>query len=619
MQRLGNWWFDAELARLQRGSESCHLDPKEVSVLVHLAEEAPNPVSMAALLDRSWPGVIVGDNAVHQVVAKLRRALGDSARNPIYIETLPRRGYRLMVPLVESDRSAEGGDGPAARNSLTPSWWLAGASTLLLIAAGLLVWLPKPSVSPASPLDLSLSLVPFSALGDDSIVATYADALTEELKTAVAGYQEIRTVSMPDSRTRAKAAHTSYLLGGSAQDLGGHIRVRVHLTRTDDHQTVWGKTFEDPVADALQGTADMATTVGRFVRLQLVQDQQCQSVRRASHTEEAAIAYCAALAERYRLIQGGDLDLQVELSRAEHAAALDPEIADAHRIVALNYIVQGFVGLMDWRQAADKARAALAAGLALAPDDPRLLTVRGMLLGQLEFDRPAAEASFRASLARDPLHPNAYFNHKELGIASLAEGNLTQALDHFRRALRLYDADADIYTLYAATLSIADQSREAIAAADAGLRLVDVGWARAHLLAIKALAYDALGERPPANQALDEGLASAGPEWAPIMAGALAWLGRKEEALQIIGALEALADPPIEPLAFAYAVLGDQRAFGLIHQGIDRHIAGIVNTLRLSPVYSQLRKDPRWNAVMAHLEAEEAIGSVAVVDRTYDG
>ena len=97
MQRIGDWWFDPLLARLWCDGEERHLDPKEVSVLRHLAEAAPNPVSIEELLDRSWPGVVVGDNAVHQVVGRLRRALGDKARNPTYIETLPKRGYRLLV------------------------------------------------------------------------------------------------------------------------------------------------------------------------------------------------------------------------------------------------------------------------------------------------------------------------------------------------------------------------------------------------------------------------------------------------------------------------------------------------------------------------------------------
>lgn len=96
------WSFDPATGCLRRGGEEVHLDPKEAAVLTHLAEEAPNPVSVRALLARSWADVVVGDNAVHQVVARLRKVLGDSPRRPTYIQTLPKRGYRLLVPLGTS-------------------------------------------------------------------------------------------------------------------------------------------------------------------------------------------------------------------------------------------------------------------------------------------------------------------------------------------------------------------------------------------------------------------------------------------------------------------------------------------------------------------------------------
>jgi DNA-binding winged helix-turn-helix (wHTH) protein len=118
MQRIGDWTFDPSTGRLRRcdGVER-HLDLKEVSVLEHLAERAPRPVSVEALLDRSWRGVVVGDNTVHQVVGRLRRSLGDSARRPSYIETLPKRGYRLIVPVVDAD--VPEGSGERIRHALT--------------------------------------------------------------------------------------------------------------------------------------------------------------------------------------------------------------------------------------------------------------------------------------------------------------------------------------------------------------------------------------------------------------------------------------------------------------------------------------------------------------------
>ena len=75
------------------------VDAKSMDVLVVLAETAPNVLSVAALLDRVWPNVVVVDNVVHRAIATLRKALGDNARAPRYLQSIPRRGYRLIAPV----------------------------------------------------------------------------------------------------------------------------------------------------------------------------------------------------------------------------------------------------------------------------------------------------------------------------------------------------------------------------------------------------------------------------------------------------------------------------------------------------------------------------------------
>ncbi len=94
--RLGEWEFDLGTQLLKRGEETYRLDPVEIQVLLHLIENAPNLIRTEELLARSWPDVVVGDNVVHRVIARLRKSLGDSSRHPKYIETLSRRGYRFI-------------------------------------------------------------------------------------------------------------------------------------------------------------------------------------------------------------------------------------------------------------------------------------------------------------------------------------------------------------------------------------------------------------------------------------------------------------------------------------------------------------------------------------------
>jgi TolB-like protein/tetratricopeptide (TPR) repeat protein len=509
-------------------------------------------------------------------------------------------------------------DGTLRRSLLS---WPFAAVVLVFAGAGAAFWFlgnsaldvtPEERSEATNTLDRSLAVLSFSVVGTDAGASTYADAVTEELRTAVAGYQELRLISIADGIAPQEVDGASYVVGGNVQHLGDRMRLRAHLTRTDDRHTVWAQTFEHPAANEMPDSAETAVTVGRFVRLQVVQDQQCESVRRTSRSADAANAYCAANEEWDRLTQIGDGDLPLVLSRAQRAVALDPGIPQAYGLIAgANNKLGGF-GAMDWRDASRNAHAALDQGLALAPDDVYLLMVRGYTHLELQLDYPAAEASFRASLASSP---DSCWGHIGLGQVALARGNLTEALAHKRRALRICDAGAGVYVTYAGPLSFAGQHREAIRAADAGLHLVQSGGVRFYLLVIKAVAHDALNETTEANVALDEALESVGP-MKPQLAGPLARVGRTDEARELLAELEALDEPPVESMVWAYAELDTDHAFDWIHKAIERHISSVIGLLRVSPVYSELRKDPRWDEVMRRLEAEEAKGRAG--DRSSD-
>jgi TolB-like protein len=455
-------------------------------------------------------------------------------------------------------------------------------------------------------LDRSIAILRLSALGLDAAAATHAEVLTEELRTVIAGYPEIRIVSVRNSTALHDVRDASYVLAGSIQHLRDRVLLRVHLTRTDDRHMVWAKTFEYPREDDNADPATTASTIGRFIRQQLVFDQRCESVRRTARSTEAATAYCAALAENFRYGQIGDMDAQLMLSEAQRAIALDPDIAGAYELIARAYQIFARMGAMDWRDASRNAHDALTRGLALAPNDGSLLAMRGWIQGVIDLNYPAAEASVRASLSREPTDPT---NYVLLASLALARGDVNAALEDARRASRIDDSAAPVSLYYSYTLWMAGQNREAIKVADAGLALVQAGPPRDALLLVKTGAYHSLGETAAANAALDDILFSLRPAYRASLTGTLAYIGRTEEARRFLAeGLAAVKDPPIEPMVNAYAQLDHDRAFEWIHKAIDHHIWGVVEGLRSSPVLSEMRNDPRWEAVVAHLESEEAKG-----------
>ena len=92
--------------QLSRAGRTVKLEPKAMSVLVYLADRPGQVVSREALLSAVWPGVVVGDDSLTQVVIKLRKALGEVPEKPAYIQTISKGGYRLVAPVVRSEEIA---------------------------------------------------------------------------------------------------------------------------------------------------------------------------------------------------------------------------------------------------------------------------------------------------------------------------------------------------------------------------------------------------------------------------------------------------------------------------------------------------------------------------------
>src|SRR5262245_38166181 len=147
---------DPALNQLSAPGRSVKLEPKAMAVLVHLAQRPSEVVSRETLLAAVWPGVIVSDDAVTQVVIKLRKALGDSAETPAYIQTISKRGYRLGAPVRRQ--------GPEPQRE--PKRWVLWLPVLGLVVAAIVVgwmfwWITdKPAPLATSDLEAARAAQP---------------------------------------------------------------------------------------------------------------------------------------------------------------------------------------------------------------------------------------------------------------------------------------------------------------------------------------------------------------------------------------------------------------------------------------------------------------------------
>jgi len=254
-------------------------------LLLYLADRAGELVTIDELLDQVWSGTIVTQDSVYQAVTALRRLLGDDPKNPQYILTVPRKGYRLIAP-VSPGKS----DCTQAAASLPPPGQSSGllrsrivpviAASLILLGAFGAMWLAqteifeRPPQRAASSVEKSVAVMPFLDLTSESMSEEYvADGITEELIDALSKYPEVR-VSPPTSSFYfkgrrasladvARTLHVAYVLDGSLRRSGPTLRVAVRLVSARTGFVVWSNTYNRQTGDILKVQDEIAADVAK--------------------------------------------------------------------------------------------------------------------------------------------------------------------------------------------------------------------------------------------------------------------------------------------------------------------------------------------------------------------
>ena len=287
-------------------------------LLICLAEHSCEVVSIDTLLDQVWPDVTVTPDSVYQAVTSLRRLLGDDPKNPTYIATVPRLGYRMVAkvsPWIEDlDAKSEnqssmpspdwnngqptlqGGDPVSATPSIAAAAMSAQRTrTALLLLSGAVIGLAfvaalafrgklareNPQNSPASSIaaqqpEKSVGVIPFLDLTQGMTNGEFADGMTEELIDKLSKVPELRVPSPTSSfyfrdktvtvAELAKALRVTYILDGSVRKSGDRLRVATRLVRADSGYVVWSETYDRPFNDIIMIQDDIAGEVTKALK-----------------------------------------------------------------------------------------------------------------------------------------------------------------------------------------------------------------------------------------------------------------------------------------------------------------------------------------------------------------
>jgi transcriptional activator of cad operon len=274
--RIGDWFVNPLSGEIARGEERVRLEARTMRLLLCLAETPGEVVSIDALLNQVWSGVVVTPDSVYQAVAALRRLLGDDAKQPAYIVTVPRLGYRLVAP-VESLA-----DTPSApRLARTPSRMYVVLALGILIVVGLLIYysITSRDAANAAASPKAIAVLPFLDLTDGMNEEPFADGMTEELIHRLSKVQGLRVPAPTASfffkgkqlpvAEIARSLHVSYVLDGSVRKSGDTLRVAARLVRADDGYVVWSENYDRPLDDKLMVQDDIANEVTSALRLSI--------------------------------------------------------------------------------------------------------------------------------------------------------------------------------------------------------------------------------------------------------------------------------------------------------------------------------------------------------------
>ena len=457
---------------------SVKIEPRAMDVLVFLAGHADEVVSVEQLIAAVWKGVVVGDGSVYLAIKQLRRALEESADGIRYIETIPKRGYRLIVPVGHVEPAPEpeaaavpiASPPPTARRS---RYWTVAAVACAALLIVIAVLFRDDPVRPSE--TKSVAVLPFDNLSSDPEQAYFADGVTEEILSTLSGVRDLRVIGRASSfhfkgrkedlHTVAEVLDVEHVLEGSVRKAGDRVRISAQLSNARSGQQVWSETYERKLDDVFAIQDEIARSVARALQIKL----GVGDIGREPGMTRNVAAYDEYLRGRALNIERS---YATAIEHLQRAVALDPSFSAAwsglHGVYTNTALATPAPEQAEeWRRLAAEA---LDRARALTPDAPHVLlqigigearrgnwvgaaplydglqpayakygaaneawAPRGTFLMYVGREREAIAALERAR-AHDPLEPALAIS---LGQAYLARGDTDAALAEIDRGMKL--------------------------------------------------------------------------------------------------------------------------------------------------------------------------------------
>jgi len=565
--RFAAFEVDLGAAELRKHGLRIRLPEQAFQVLATLLDRPGGLVTRAELRTRLWPdGTYVNfDHGLNKAVNRLRAALGDSAVNPRFIETVARRGYRLLVPIA----------GEASPNELTGR------------------------------RRIRLAVLPFENVTADAEQEFFSDGLTEEMITELGRLSPAqlgiiaRTSAMRYKQSGkridqiGRELNVDYVLEGSVRLEQTRARITVQLIHVGDQTHLWAQSYDRELADIFQVQREVAQRVADSLAFELLPDSQARTGLAVPE------AYEDYLRGRYFWNRGTDTDARSAIECFERALHYDPQYALAYSGIANCYSRLVWFCAMPPVDAGPKAKAAATRALEIDPQLGEARASMALVRFWYEWNWLEAEREFCRATSSRPNYADAhnwyaaYLNVMGRFSEAAAEQKLAEELDPLSLTIAMNAADPHYFA-------------RRYGPAIENLKLVltrEPRFPAAHFNLGRACVQD--GQYEEAIAAFETAAQLSGNRQASAALGfAYARAGRVSEARKILAEMEQLAAVrymPSPQLALIHLGLGEtEKALDRLEQGLEEKSYWMIY-LKADPVYDSLRSHPRFIRLLGRL------------------
>jgi TolB-like protein/DNA-binding winged helix-turn-helix (wHTH) protein/Flp pilus assembly protein TadD len=608
---------------LWKQGRKVRLEGQPVQILICLLENPGELVTRDELRQRLWPADTYGnfEDGLNAAVKRLRQALNDSAGNPRFVETLPRRGYRFLAPvqvvnaaedvpnLIETPGTGpepEAAELPEAKVVLWSPFWKRFGWALLLMLVGVTAWMLRPKNGP-SPVIRSLAVLPLENLSHDPSQDYFADGMTDELITELGQISELRVISRTSAMTY-KGAHKSLpqiagelnvdaVVEGTVLRSGDQVRITAQLIQASADKHLWAQSYEGDVHQTLALQRQVARAIAEEIQIELTSHERdvLKSVKAVNSD-----AYQAYLKGRFFWNKRTADGMKEAISYFSQAIEQDPNYAPAYAGLTDSYALAGDwkYGVLAPKDAYPKAKAAALKAVELDGTLGEAHISLALCLDNFDWDFSYAGKEFTRGIELSPSYAT---GHDWYGWHLASLGRNGEALAQVEKAENLDPLSLIISSDLAEELLIAHRYDEAAKQTQKTINM-DHFFAPAHYVMgatfVQKHRYDeAITELQKATE-LSEGSTAFNAN----LAYAYAVSGRRNEALKILTDLKnqsqhGFSNAP--EIALVYVGLDDKdQAMTWLEKAFDERFSPWV---LMRPAFDPLRSDPRFQDLLRRI------------------